>query len=478
MATPAPVAWRTARRAGKVLGSALAAVGSAAAVSAWIGTRVLTDAPAVRDRRPTLRARFLPASGDDPAVVHLSGLEAELPGRWGLRVDQGYLQLDHATGIVTDHDGQWTVRPYRLLEGRVPTAADQVDRRRRRQPPPPTTRDGDAAEGAEDRRATQLRGPWPVPATLTSYAWPDDPQILAGDHDASFGIEAIDSPRGYLPAWRFTPQHADERHRRTWMITIHGRGTRRSECFRLVHTGLEAGVTCLAISYRTDRWVRAPAALTTLGGTEWEDVETAVRLALREGAERIVLAGCSMGGALAAMFLRRSELGDRVAGVILDSPALSWSPILEHVATVRRIPMRLIPVVMSIARWRAKLDWVALDHLDGAKDFTHPILLIHGDADAVVPIASSDTFASVRPDLVTYVRLDGSGHVTGWNTHTHRYERAVTRFLDQVAAAPEAQARSAARRPGRFRRVQVRTEAARRTIVAQADRSSEPSRVD
>ncbi len=287
---------------------------------------------------------------------------------------------------------------------------------------------------------------------MLSYAWPDDPQPLARAAGATWSIEPVLAPGGgHLPAWRFDPLVSDDAARKTWVIGVHGRGARRAELFRIVHTALDCGNTALVISYRTDEWAAAPAPRLQLGQSEWEDLEHAVALALVRGAERIVLAGCSLGGSIVATFLRRSDLADRVVGVILDSPALDWGPILEHIASAARLPRWLVPPIMAAAKARSRLDFDALNHVKGADEFGHPILLFHGDADPIVPVWLSDAFAAARPDLVTYVRVDGAGHVHSWNHAPGRYRRALRDFFQQVnishvpAAAPPSMVRRVAR---------------------------------
>ena len=61
-----------------------------------------------------------------------------------------------------------------------------------------------------------------------------------------------------------------------------------------------------------------------------------------------------------------------------------------------------------------------------------PILLFHGTDDRTVPISSSDAFARALPDLVTYYRARGAGHVESWNVDPDRYERRVGAFLARV----------------------------------------------
>jgi uncharacterized protein len=47
----------------------------------------------------------------------------------------------------------------------------------------------------------------------------------------------------------------------------------------------------------------------------------------------------------------------------------------------------------------------------------------------------SERLARARPDLVTFERFDGHGHVQSWNVDRPRYERALRAFLDRVAPA-------------------------------------------
>jgi len=50
-----------------------------------------------------------------------------------------------------------------------------------------------------------------------------------------------------------------------------------------------------------------------------------------------------------------------------------------------------------------------------------------------VPVATSDALAEARPDIVTYVRGAGVGHVRSWNAGTASYEASVRDFLERAA---------------------------------------------
>ena len=54
----------------------------------------------------------------------------------------------------------------------------------------------------------------------------------------------------------------------------------------------------------------------------------------------------------------------------------------------------------------------------------------------MIPVALSDAFADAHPELVTYVRVEGAGHVHAWNVDRPRYETAVRIFLATVNLTP------------------------------------------
>lgn len=443
---------RWLRRAGRTAAAVAGLVGPAVVATGVIGTKLLTDAPRPGVRKPTLTARFFDPEGAreefgvERQLVEVRGEEAFLPGTWGLRVEDAYVLMGDPVDIGFDEAGPWAARPYVDRSGLPPTFPVTGERRRG-----PDDRRADRGEQRErrrlrDRRRGEAPPPWPYQAVLSAYAWPDDPQVLAHHNDATWEIEAVPGEHGtHLPAWKFTPPDATD----TWFIAVHGRGARRAETFRLVDIALRHRLPSLVVSYRTDAWTEAPVSLTTLGQHEWEDVEAAVRLALSRGAQRVVLAGCSMGGGIVASMLRKSELASAVSGVVLDSPALDWGDILRHVATTYRVPRMFVPVTMTAARLRASLDFHQLNHLAGSGEFAHPILLIHGTEDDVTPVWLSDTLAEARPDLVTFLRVEGAGHVKSWNHDPDRYEMAVATFLHQSGVIGEAWGTRRARRRNR-----------------------------
>jgi pimeloyl-ACP methyl ester carboxylesterase len=260
-----------------------------------------------------------------------------------------------------------------------------------------------------------------------------EPNVYAGDPGQALGLpfENVDIPDelGPMPAWSI-PGRAD-----TWAIVVHGINGTPQVGLRVVPTLHRAHLPTLLIAYREDLGAPpSPDGFHHMGLTEWRDLEAAARYALAHGARRLVLVGYSMGGAIVTQFMQRSPLAPRVAGVVLDAPALDWREILEFNATEMGFPsFAALPVEWAIGA-RIDADWDSLDALGHPDDFHLPILLFHGTDDKVVPISTSDEFAAELPRWVTYYRAPDAGHVEAWNVDPRLYERRLDAFLSRLRA--------------------------------------------
>ena len=170
-----------------------------------------------------------------------------------------------------------------------------------------------------------------------------------------FTEEHIHAAVGSCPAWLFPAGEPGENDG-TWVIQIHGRGTTRSECLRAVPVFHALGITSLVVSYRNDG--DAPRTRTgsyALGATEWRDVDAAIAWARRRGAERILLMGWSMGGAIALQVALGSAHRELIAGVILDSPVIDWRIVLAYQGRVLRLPSPVTDLAIGALR----TDWAS-----------------------------------------------------------------------------------------------------------------------
>jgi pimeloyl-ACP methyl ester carboxylesterase len=258
-----------------------------------------------------------------------------------------------------------------------------------------------------------------------------DANTYAGDPRQALGLPFADvripDELGPMPAWLIPGRKS------TWAIVVHGINSTPQVGLRMAPALHRAGLPTLLITYREDLGAPpSPDGFHHMGLTEWRDLEAAARYALAHGARRLVLAGYSMGGAIVAQFMQRSPLARRVAGLVLDAPALNWKKVLEFNATEMGFPsIGALPVEWAIGA-RIDADWDSLDAIAHPADFQLPILLFHGDDDKVVPISTSDEFAAELPRWITYYRAPKAGHVEAWNVNPRLYEQRVAAFLNRT----------------------------------------------
>ncbi|MER5184272.1 hypothetical protein ABT009_39080 [Streptomyces sp. NPDC002896] len=254
------------------------------------------------------------------------------------------------------------------------------------------------------------------------------PQVHIGNPKTALGLEYTDvdipGELGPLPAW-FVPGARD-----SWVINVHGLGTTREHPMVLMEFMHRLRYPVLDIAYRGDPGApRSPDGLCHLGDTEWRDLDAAIRYAVRYGAQRVVLHGWSTGAAMALHAATRSALRDRIAGLVLDSPVLSWEATLRALAAARRTPGPLLPLAVRAAQGRAGLHGGAIDEALDPEALKVPTLVLHGPDDAVAPWGLSRRLADRRRDTVTLHTVSNAPHSAMWNADPARYEETLRRFL-------------------------------------------------
>ncbi len=312
--------------------------------------------------------------------------ELELAAVWGLEWSTGYGQLQ-ALRATYDDSVEWELE---VLTGEPPTAGGFAH---------------------HDVRA-----------------FPDDP---AAAHGLSFEEVGFTSELGPIPAWLIPGTDP------TWVILVHGNGLTRRDVLKPLPVIAEARHPALAITYRNHpEALPDPSGRLQYGLTEWRDLEGAVRYALDNGAEDVVLVGYSMGGGIVVNFMYESSLASAVRGLILDAPMLDFSAAVDLGARNRSLPLIGLPIpdtLTSTAKWMAgvrfDVPWGDLDYLERAGELEVPILLFHGAEDDIVPVSTSDELAALRPELVTYFLVDDAPHIGTWNLDPERYEQVFGNFL-------------------------------------------------
>ncbi|GAA2277089.1 alpha/beta hydrolase [Streptomyces ruber] len=254
------------------------------------------------------------------------------------------------------------------------------------------------------------------------------PSAYAGDPGSALGLDHTDlgipGELGTLPAW-FVPAA-----RTTWVIAAHGLGATREHALNLVGFLHRHQFPVLVPAYRGDPGApRSPDGLNHLGEAEWPDLDAAVRYAVDHGAEAVVLLGWSTGATMALRVATRSALRERISGLVLDSPVLSWELTLRALAAARRAPRALLPLAVRAARGRTALRTDRALPAGGTERPRMPVQIFHGPDDAIAPWALSRRFAERDPNLVSLRTVPHAPHGAMWNADPEAYEEALRRFL-------------------------------------------------
>lgn len=270
-----------------------------------------------------------------------------------------------------------------------------------------------------------------TPAAFDRMAFAGDPS----SRGVPFEEVLYPGPLGDYRAW-LSPGADD-----TWVIFVHDRGADRREALRLLPTMAALDLPAMVIGYRNDPETQASrGGHVGMGSDEWSDLEAAVDYAVGSGAADVVLVGYGVGGSIIEVFLNESRRAGSVAGVVLDAPLLDAGGEVDRRAEAQKVPGFIVGWSKAIATLRFGVDWGDLAHLSRAGENTAPTLILHGDGDAVFPVALSREFAAAAPLSVELVEVAGAGHGQAWNVDPERYEAAVEGFLQEVAVGRSAAA--------------------------------------
>lgn len=234
-----------------------------------------------------------------------------------------------------------------------------------------------------------------------------------------------------------------------------------SHGFLMDHTMFNAQVEALSADYRCVAWdergfgaTPAPAAF-----TYWDSADDAVALLDHLGIDQAVFAGMSQGGFLSMRAALAhpdrvrglvlidtqagcedpavvdsydgmwqhwmsdaplGEIGDFVASLILGSPELAahWIPVWES---------RRPDTTMHVQTCLLERD----DITDRLGEISAPTLVIHGDADAAIPVELGHVLADSIAGATIEI-MPGGSHATNL-THPTETNAAISAFLEGLA---------------------------------------------
>ena len=172
----------------------------------------------------------------------------------------------------------------------------------------------------------------------------------------------------------------------------------------------------------------------TFGVKERYDVLSWTRYAAERFGDnvKILLAGISMGG---GTMLMASELGlpENVRGILADCPFTSPAEIIRSFGEKEGLPMKAAYPLAALSAWIwGGFSLTGADALEAVKRAKVPILLIHGEADGLVPCEMSRAIAEANPRLIERHTFPGADHGLSYLEDTERYTRLVTDFCARI----------------------------------------------
>ena len=143
----------------------------------------------------------------------------------------------------------------------------------------------------------------------------------------------------------------------------------------------------------------------------------------------IILSGLSMGAATVLMACDLN-LPANVKGIIADCPYSSPKEIIMKVAKQMHFPPRLMfPFVWLGAFLFGHFNLLESSAIESIPKCEIPILLLHGDADELVPYEMSQLMQKSGAKDITLETFSGAGHGLSYMIIPDKYEKAAKEFI-------------------------------------------------
>ena len=194
-------------------------------------------------------------------------------------------------------------------------------------------------------------------------------------------------------------------------VLVHGINSSRDEME--LFSGLEdwlagTGVPSFRFDYRCHGTSNKPIESMTLSGVV-NDIEAAAAVAIKQsGASKVHVIGMSFGGGLAAYWASSTDA--KVISVVMMAPVIDYMEDVlgQHGAIVDgRLDAESAEMLakngfveMDDIRYGSALvnELRFISGIAGIRRLKCPSMIIHGDADSIVPFSSSERFSKLRDD--------------------------------------------------------------------------------
>ena len=232
----------------------------------------------------------------------------------------------------------------------------------------------------------------------------------------------------------------------SWIVMLHGDNTSRSDAktgmLRIARalSNHGFGVFMFDLRGRGD----SPAAMSSSGYYERLDLQGASDYLVGKGADRsrIGILGFSLGGAVALM---AGSNPNNFGAVVSDSAFADYSLVLKSSMTGIKRPLVLgIPGMNFMARSIYGIDVADISPARAIARSDTPVLVIHGEDDAVVPVeharllsrAIGASFDEIESDAATVWIVPGAGHTGAFRTEPKAYIEKLVKFYEAHLGAP------------------------------------------
>jgi pimeloyl-ACP methyl ester carboxylesterase len=290
------------------------------------------------------------------------------------------------------------------------------------------------AEPNAIRRTTEAVIGGAIPSSGSGW-WRRDVYRTPDEAGMAYDEVAIATEFGDAAAWVVPPPTGDNSG--MWAVHLHGIRTTRSVVIPSVIAASRAGMTSLVPSWRNDgEGPSSRGGHSTLGATEWLDVDAAVDYAVEAGARSVVLVGWSLGAAIALLIATRSAHASRVAGLVLIAPVTNWRSVLALAIRNAHLPGLFTSLVGSILRNRTLCRLAGLrmpvdlrQLAPSPQQLDIPALVIHNPGDQLVPFSATEEFAAAYRGQIELARFAPCPHAMEWNTERERFDTTLHQWL-------------------------------------------------
>jgi pimeloyl-ACP methyl ester carboxylesterase len=237
-----------------------------------------------------------------------------------------------------------------------------------------------------------------------------------------------------LSGWLIAPTDGEARFRPA--IMVHGWTSHRES--ELGSRALEvaahhAGRGRWVLMFDLRGWGQSEGSRFSLGPREAGDLGAAIDFLVERGLadDGVDLLGYSMGGATSLLVAADDE---RVRAVVNDSSYAELGPLLElEVPKASGLPPLFTPGAVYVASALTGADLYSVRPLTAVATLRQrrvPLMVIHGEADTLVPVAHGRRIAATYGPSADTLFVPGATHVRSYSVDPIRYLSRVDAFLE------------------------------------------------